>query len=101
MTLLIGHYWPALAIALLLGVLIGRFAGRPRPAERPGLWLALVAGLGAAAAGVAASGWLQGRAGLHLESGLLLLGAYALGCALGSGLSRLSAQRASSPPARA
>ncbi|AWN35723.1 hypothetical protein [Methylobacterium radiodurans] len=83
MIVLLAGLWPGLAVALLLGLGIGALAGWPQDRAIPLGLAAAAAGLG----GVTASGLVAGPPGLWLESGALMLAAYAVGCALG-GLAR-------------
>jgi hypothetical protein len=81
--------WPALAASLLLGAGIGWITGLPQ--TRAAIWsaltLVLVTGI---AAGLAVSGLVPGRAGLWVEGGASVLGAYLIGAAL-AGLAAHSA----------
>ena len=82
MSLLLTGLWPALAAALLLGSLVGALTGLPR--ER--LALAAAATLAVVlvvSGGLAFSGRVPGEAGLWVEIGSLLLGAYLAGCLVG------------------
>lgn len=78
--------WPELAAGLALGLAVGALTGLPRG----GLALAgaafLLVGL-VVLIGVAALRTLPGPAGLWVETGVLVLGGYLAGCALG-GLGR-------------
>lgn len=83
MTDLVSSLWPELAAALALGLAVGALTGLPRGG------FALVAA-GLLLAGLAVLATLRtvpGAAGLWLEAGTLVLGAYLAGCALG-GLGR-------------
>ncbi|BAU92118.1 hypothetical protein MPPM_3513 [Methylorubrum populi] len=86
MTLLVSSLWPALAAALVLGLVVGALTGLPRR----GLALAaaglLLAGF-AVLTGLAALRTAPGEPGLWVETAALVLGAYLAGCALG-GLGR-------------
>lgn len=85
MTLLVSSLWPALAAALVLGLVVGALTGLPRRG------LALAAGLllagFAVLTGLAALRTAPGEPGLWVETAALVLGAYLAGCALG-GLGR-------------
>jgi hypothetical protein len=85
-TLVLSSLWPALAAALVLGLVVGALTGLPRG----GLALAaagfLLTGL-AILSGLAATRTVPGAPGLWIEAGALLLGAYLAGCAL-AGLGR-------------
>ncbi len=94
MSLLLDAYALALAAAAALGLVVG-FAGGPGEGSSPGnrragpAWpIALaLAGLAAAAA---AGPFVPGRAGLWLETGLLMTLAYLAGCAAGCIARRLA-----------
>ncbi len=90
MNLLLDTYALALAAAAALGLVVG-FADRPRGEERRAgsAWPALLVLL---AVPPAAAAWLlvAGRAGLWLETGLLMSGAYLAGCAVGCLARRLA-----------
>ncbi|AYO81459.1 hypothetical protein EBB05_03615 [Methylobacterium brachiatum] len=80
MMLLLAGFWPGLAAAGALGLVVGGLAGWP---ARPAVPLALC-GLAALLAAVALAGIVPGLLGLWLEGASLLLPAYLLGCALGA-----------------
>lgn len=80
MTLLLAGFWPGLAGATALGLVVGAFAGWPAWYALPlGLWVS--AGLLAAAA---LAGFVPGLAGLWLEGAALMLPLYLAGCTLGA-----------------
>jgi len=78
--LLLAGYWPGLAGAGALGLLVGALTGWP---ARPIVPLALC-GLAALLAGIALAGIVPGLPGLWLEGAGLLLPAYLVGCGLGA-----------------
>ena len=88
MTLLIAGFWPGLAGASALGLLVGVLAGWP---ARPGVPLALC-GLAVLLAGIALAGIVPGLLGLWLEGAALMLPPYLAGCALGALGRRLAAR---------
>jgi hypothetical protein len=78
---------PALVLGVLLGVAVGRLAGRPRtPLARTGALLVALATL--VAGGLALSARVPGRAGLWVEAGALILAAYLAGAALAAAFTR-------------
>ena len=77
---LLDGFWPGLAGAAALGLLVGALAGWP---ARPTGPLALC-GLAALLAAIAVLGIVPGLPGLWLEGAALLLPAYCSGCALGA-----------------
>jgi hypothetical protein len=77
---LLSGFWPGLAGAAALGLLVGALAGWPERLAVP-LGLFVVAGLLAAAA---IAGFVPGVPGLWLEGAALMLPAYLAGCALGA-----------------
>lgn len=83
MTLLVAILWPAVAAAVLLGGLVGAFAGMPRDrfAVAAGVILATIAAL---LGGIAVIGAVGGRAGLWIEIAAFCLGAYLAGCVVGA-----------------
>ncbi|KQO73268.1 MULTISPECIES: hypothetical protein [unclassified Methylobacterium] len=85
MTLLATLLWPLAAASALLGGAIGALTGLPRTptARRSAGLLVLAAGL---AGGLAAGGFLSGRAGFWLEAGALGLGSYLIGAILAAGV---------------
>jgi hypothetical protein len=87
LTLLAILLWPALAASLLLGAGVGWLTGLPRngPARSGALLLAFAT---CVAGGLAISGLVPGRAGLWVEGGALILGAYLVGAVILAGLSR-------------
>ena len=91
MILLATNLWPGLAAALLLGLCIGALVGLPR--GRFGLITAAlpVAAL-AALVTLSVLALVPGEAGLKVETGALMLGAYLGGCTLG-GIGRALAGR--------
>ncbi|WP_279600263.1 hypothetical protein [Methylobacterium sp. J-077] len=78
--LLLAGFWPGLAGAAALGLLVGALAGWP---ARPTAPLALC-GLAVLLAGIALAGIVPGLPGLWLEGAGLLLPPYLAGCALGA-----------------
>ena len=78
--LLLTGFWPGLAGAGALGLVVGGLAGGP---ARPVVPLALC-GLAALLAAVALVGIVPGLPGLWLEGAGLLLPAYLVGCVLGA-----------------
>ena len=88
MTLLVGVFWPGLAGAGLLGLVVGWLAGWP---ARPGVPLALCAAAGLLAA-LALAGPVPGLPGLWLEGAGLVLAPYLAGCGLGALVRRLTAR---------
>lgn len=84
MTDLARQVWPALAIALVLGLAFGWWSRAARTALWPGrLALGLLVVALAALGLLAALDLVPGRAGLWLDSALLHLAAYLVGCVLG------------------
>lgn len=76
--------WPGLVIGFTLGFAIGLATCSPAPPSRAGWIAAVMALLGiAVAAALAMLEVVPGRAGLWLETGLLLVAAYVAGCGLG------------------
>lgn len=77
--------WLFVLLALLLGLFVGwRSACVDKPCEQAGTggwWLAALAALVALL--VAVIQWVPARLGLWLDTGLILLGVYLLGCAFG------------------
>ena len=88
MTLLVGSFWPGLAGATLLGLVVGWLAGWP---ARPPVPLALCAATALLAALVLA-GPVPGLPGLWLEGAALVLPPYLAGCGLGALARRLTAR---------
>ncbi|MDP4003744.1 hypothetical protein [Methylobacterium sp. NEAU K] len=88
MTLLLDGFWPGLAGAAALGLLVGALAGWP---ARPRVPLALC-GLAALLAALALAGLVPGLPGLWLEGAGLILPPYLAGCALGALGRRLAAR---------
>ena len=80
MIVLLAGYWPGLAGAAALGLLVGALSGWP---ARPAVPLALC-GLAALLAAMAVAGIVPGLPGLWLEGAGLILPAYLAGCALGA-----------------
>lgn len=80
MIVLLAGLWPGLAVVLLLGLGIGALSGWPQDRAIP-LGLGVLSLL---LAGLATSGIVTGVVGFRLESGALMLAAYAVGCVLGS-----------------
>lgn len=88
MTLLVTHLWPALLAALALGLGVGWFSCAKETSRAARVWAlaaALTFAVGCAAAMLALT---SGRAGLWLETALLLGGLYLAGCCLGCLLGR-------------
>lgn len=109
MTYLLATYWLPLLLALLIGAATGYFtfaragAGGWRPQSWPG-WLKLLGVVFIVGLVVALPGWLPGAAGLWLETALLLVAAFIVGCLLGSWLAsvlRAAAAQESRTPAQA
>ncbi|QGY05048.1 hypothetical protein MMSR116_26480 [Methylobacterium mesophilicum SR1.6/6] len=80
MTLLLAGFWPGLAGAGALGLVVGALAGWPDRYGVP-LGLFVLAGLLAAAA---IAGFVPGVPGLWLDAAALLLPPYLVGCVLGA-----------------
>jgi hypothetical protein len=79
-TLLLAGFWPGLAGAGLLGLVVGALAGWPDRYAVP-LGLFVLSGLLAAAA---IAGFVPGLPGLWLETAALILPPYGAGCILGA-----------------
>jgi hypothetical protein len=88
-TVLLVEFWPGLAGAGALGLLVGAWAGWPDRYGVP-LGLFVVAGLLAA---MAIAGFVPGLPGLWLEAAALMLPLYWAGCVLGALVRRLAAGR--------
>ena len=87
MTLLLTILWPALTAALMLGGLVGAFAGLPK--DRHAVVVAAVlAAVAVLLTGLAATGAVAGRAGLWIEIAAFCLDAYLAGCLAGATLRR-------------
>ncbi len=90
MSLLLDAYALALAAAAALGLVVG-FAGSPgERGRRPGPAWPIGLALAGLAAAAAAWPFVPGRAGLWLETGLLMTLAYLAGCAAGCIARRLA-----------
>lgn len=89
MTLLLTLLWPALAAALLLGGLVGAFAGLPRDRGTMAAG-AIIATIAALLSGLAVIGPVGGRAGLWIEIAAFCLDAYLVGCLIGAVIWRRS-----------
>lgn len=86
---LFDHLWPMLAAGFGLGICVGVATCSPRPAAiLSRLALTFWAVLVAAGATASALGWLPGRHGLWLDSAVLLVVAYAIGCLCGCAIRR-------------
>lgn len=97
---LVEEAWPALVIAGALGVGVGFATASPRPTPARG-WMTVVVFL-LVLAGAAAAAWLAvvpGRAGLWLETALLLVAPYLAGCGLGGLLGLTRRGRTGASPA--
>jgi hypothetical protein len=79
-TLLLAGFWPGLAGAAALGLVVGALAGWPARPAMP-LGLVLLAGLLGSAA---FSGLVPGLPGLWLDGAGLILPPYLAGCAFGA-----------------
>ncbi|MBA8902306.1 hypothetical protein [Phyllobacterium sp. P30BS-XVII] len=95
MTYLLSTYWPWMLIALIFGGVVGfvtflRSASGWWPDSWPG-WFKLLCLLFLLGLVVAILKWLPGLAGHYLETALLLLGSYIVGCFLGSWLASFRA----------
>ncbi|MBB2960763.1 hypothetical protein [Methylobacterium sp. R2-1] len=86
MILLVSSLWPALAAALVLGLVVGALTGLPRGGFALAAAGLLLVGL-AILAGLSTLRTVPGESGLWIETGALVLGAYLAGCAVG-GLGR-------------
>lgn len=83
---LLPFYWMPMVAATALGLAVGAMsASGPSGGRRS---VVVAAGLLAAAVAAALLRWPPGRAGLWLETGILLAGCYLGGCALGCLLGR-------------
>lgn len=87
MTLLLTILWPALAAALLLGGLVGAFAGLPKD-RRAVVIVGILVAVAVLLTGLAATGAIAGRAGLWIEIAALCLDAYLIACIAGATLRR-------------
>ena len=90
MTLLLGSFWPGLAGAGLLGLLVGlarRLAGAPLRAAGARRVLAAVV------AALAVAGLVPGLPGLWLEGAGLILPPYLAACGLGALVRRFAVRR--------
>lgn len=97
MTYLLSTYWLWMLLALVLGGIVGftsflRSASGWWPQSWPG-WFKLLCVLFAVGLVVALLKWLPGLAGHYLETALLFVGSYIVGCFLGSWLASLRATR--------
>lgn len=95
MTYLLSTYWLWILLALVLGGIVGfitflRSASGWWPDSWPG-WFKLLGLLFIVGLVVAVLKWLPGLAGHYLETVLLLLGSYIIGCLLGSWLASFRA----------
>jgi hypothetical protein len=88
-TVLLAAFWPGLAGAAALGLVVGALAGWPDRYGVP-LGLFVLAGLLAA---LAIAGFVPGLPGLWLEAAALMLPPYWVGCVLGALGRRLAAGR--------
>lgn len=89
--------WPSLVIAFTLGFAVGVATCSPAAPSRAG-WIGAALALGCVAVGAALAVLevVPGRAGLWLETALLLLAAYVPGCAFGALLGRAMRRGAAS-----
>jgi predicted flap endonuclease-1-like 5' DNA nuclease len=95
MTYLLSTYWLWMLLALVLGGIVGftsflRSASGWWPQSWPG-WFKLLCVLFVVGVVVAVLQWLPGLAGHYLETALLFVGSYIVGCFLGSWLASLRA----------
>lgn len=95
MTYLLSTYWLWMLLALVLGGIVGftsflRSASGWWPQSWPG-WFKLLCVLFVVGLVVAVLQWLPGLAGHYLETALLFVGSYIVGCFLGSWLASLRA----------
>lgn len=86
---LIELFWPGLVLAFTLGAVVGGVTVSQAPPSRTGR-ASLAIGTAACLGGLALAGFeaLPGRAGLWLETALLLIGPYLAGCLAGALLGR-------------
>jgi len=90
-SVLLTSLWPALSVALLLGLVAGGLSGLPR--DRIGLAVAICLVIALAIlSGLALSERVPGLAGLWVETATLMLATYLAGCALG-GIGRAARSR--------
>jgi hypothetical protein len=87
-TLLLAGFWPGIAGAFALGLVVGALAGWP---ERPAVPLVLC-GVAALLVAAAVSGLVPGLPGLWLDGASLIGPPYCAGCALGALGRRLAAR---------
>jgi hypothetical protein len=81
--------WPGLVIAFTLGFAVGIATCSPTPPSRSGwVFASVVLGCFVVGAVLAVLELVPGRAGLWLETAVLLLAAYGPGCAFGGLLGR-------------
>ncbi|SCB29057.1 hypothetical protein [Rhizobium hainanense] len=97
MTYLLSTYWLWMLLALVLGGIVGftsflRSASGWWPQSWPG-WFKLLCVLFVIGLVVAVLQWLPGLTGHYLETALLFVGSYIVGCFLGSWLASLRATR--------
>jgi hypothetical protein len=82
---LLGLFWPWLVLVLACSALVGWMTAgtaNGRPGSRA--WLVMVVLAFVVGLVVAFMQWLPGRAGLWLETGLMFVASFALGCGLGA-----------------
>ena len=83
MSYILFTFWPWALAALALGLIIGWITCTPASDDNFSGWPVWAAVLFVAGLFVAFFQWLPGRTGFWLETGLLLMGAYFLGCCAG------------------
>ncbi len=83
MVFLIEKFWAPLLIAAILGICIGWITCDKNGSSRSARWIAVAAAAFVGAAIAALQLGLPGRPALWLETGLMTVAAYVVGCCLG------------------